>query len=290
MIINGWDMRKLMAVLFLLLAGQLAAEPVRLQGELVQGAMIVGHAPAGSQIRLNDTVLRQSAAGYFVFGLDRDAESGQLLQVDLPDGRQWQQQLRIKARDYRLQHVTGVDDRLVSPEKPPETWQRIREESAQIREARAGHVELEAFRQAFRWPIIGPVTGVFGSQRVYNGRPGRPHYGVDVAAPVGAQVNAPADGLVTLAHDDMYYSGGTLIIDHGYGISSSFLHLSDILVKPGERVSQGQPVARVGSSGISSGPHLDWRMNWYTQRIDPQTLVPDMATLLKTSTRDTTDD
>ncbi|HEY9034123.1 MAG TPA: M23 family metallopeptidase [Pseudomonadales bacterium] len=279
-----------MAVLFLLLAGQLAAEPVRLQGELVQGAMIVGHAPAGSQIRLNDTVLRQSAAGYFVFGLDRDAEPGQLLQVDLPDGRQWQQQLRIKARDYRLQHVTGVDDRLVSPEKPPETWQRIREESAQIREARAGHVELEAFRQAFRWPIIGPVTGVFGSQRVYNGRPGRPHYGVDVAAPVGAQVNAPADGLVTLVHDNMYYSGGTLIIDHGYGISSSFLHLSDILVKPGERVSQGQPVARVGSSGISSGPHLDWRMNWYTQRIDPQTLVPDMATLLKTSTRDTTDD
>lgn len=261
----------------------LAKLDVTLHGELVQGAMIIGQAPPGSKVQLNDDTLRQTADGYFVFGLDRDTESGDVLKVTGPQGDTWHKTLQVAEREYDIQHVEGIDQAILRPDRPPEVWQRIRKESAKVGQARAEHQELEAFRQNFKWPIIGRITGVFGSQRVYNGRPGRPHYGVDVAAPVGAEVYAPADGLVTLAHDDMFFSGGTLIIDHGYGISSSFLHLSEILAKPGDIISQGDLIARVGAGGMASGPHLDWRMNWYQRRIDPQLLVPDMSTLLNNS-------
>ena len=285
-------MQKVIAAVFLLLCAAVqAAEPVRLEGRLVQGGMVVGQAPPESTVKLNGSTLEQSRDGFFVFGLDRDAKSGDRLVVQLPDGGSWQKTLEIEAREYNIQHVTGVDDNLVSPEKPPEVWQRIREEVALVKAARDQHIEMQAFRQTFDWPIIGPITGVFGSQRVYNGRPGRPHYGVDVAAPVGAGVYAPADGKVTLAHPDMYYSGGTVIVDHGYGISSSFLHLSEVLVEVGDTVKQGDLIARVGAGGVSSGPHLDWRMNWYKRRIDPELLVPPMSALLdKTDERDHNDD
>jgi murein DD-endopeptidase MepM/ murein hydrolase activator NlpD len=125
--------------------------------------------------------------------------------------------------------------------------------------------------------VTGRISGVYGSQRILNGKPRRPHFGVDVAAPVGAIVRAPADGLVTLAHGDMFFSGGTLIVDHGHGLSSSFLHLSAILVKEGDRISQGDPIAKVGATGRVSGPHLDWRMNLLGSRLDPQLLVDPMV-------------
>ena len=130
--------------------------------------------------------------------------------------------------------------------------------------------------QPFVWPIEGRITGVYGSQRVYNGVAGRPHYGVDVAAPVGAEVNAPAAGRIVLAHNNMFYSGGTLIIDHGHGLTSSFLHLSKILVEEGQEVQGGELVAEVGATGRVKGPHLDWRMNWRGARVDPELLVPEM--------------
>ena len=132
------------------------------------------------------------------------------------------------------------------------------------------------FAGEFQWPLIGPITGVFGSQRVYNGVPKRPHYGVDVAAPVGTPVSTPAPGTVTLAHADMFYSGGTLIIDHGYGVSSTLMHLSKVLVAVGDEVVPGDIVAEVGAAGRATGPHLDWRMNWLNVRIDPQLLVSPM--------------
>jgi murein DD-endopeptidase MepM/ murein hydrolase activator NlpD len=121
--------------------------------------------------------------------------------------------------------------------------------------------------------LIGPITGVYGSQRVYNGVPKNPHYGVDYAAPTGTEVVAPAAGIVRLAHPDLFYSGGTMIIDHGHGLSSSFLHLSGLLVAEGARVTRGQPIALVGATGRATGPHLDWRMNWHQQRIDPQLVL-----------------
>ena len=127
------------------------------------------------------------------------------------------------------------------------------------------------------WPAKGRISGVYGSQRILNGEPRRPHYGVDVAAPVGTLVHAPADGLVTLANEDMFFSGGTLILDHGHALSSSFLHLSAILVKEGQRVRQGDPIAKIGATGRATGPHLDWRMNLGRDRLDPQLLVGPMS-------------
>ena len=125
----------------------------------------------------------------------------------------------------------------------------------------------------FQWPTEGIITGVYGSRRFYNGKAGRPHYGIDIAAPQGSHVVAPASGTITLVHDNMYFSGGTIIMDHGHGISSTFIHLHKSHVKVGDKVEQGQLLAEIGSTGRSTGPHLDWRMNWFDQRLDPQLLV-----------------
>ena len=258
------------------------AQPlVQLKGPLLQGGMVVGQAPVGSKITLDNTHIEQTADGLFVFGFDRDAAAKMQLSVITAEGEQWQKTLEIKPREYRIQRIEGIKPSIVSSDKTEVEWQRIREESQQITKARKQRLELTAFAQEFSWPVIGRISGVFGSQRVYNGKPGRPHYGVDVAMPTGTPVYAPADGVVTLAHDDMYYSGGTLIVDHGYGVSSSFLHLSKVEVEVGTEVKQGDLIALGGAGGQATGPHLDWRMNWYGQRIDPQLLVPDMQTLLQ---------
>jgi len=142
-----------------------------------------------------------------------------------------------------------------------------------IKQARKGDSKLQDFLAGFVKPLEGPITGVYGSRRVYNGTPGRPHYGLDIAAPTGTEVYAPAPGIVRLAHDDMFYSGGTLIVDHGQGVSSTFIHLSEVIVTPGQRVEAGDLIARVGATGRATGPHLDWRINWFEVRIDPDLVL-----------------
>lgn len=146
---------------------------------------------------------------------------------------------------------------------------RAQKDSKQIKAARKIGSDITAFANGFIPPIDGILTGVYGSQRVYNGKPGRPHFGIDYAGKTGDPVKAPADGKVLLYVSDMFYSGGTMIIDHGHGISSTFLHLSDSYVKDGDMVKQGDVVAAVGASGRSTGPHLDWRINWFNVKIDP---------------------
>ena len=135
---------------------------------------------------------------------------------------------------------------------------------------------LQAALAGFVWPAEGPISGVYGSQRFYNGEPRRPHFGVDVAVPTGTIVRAPAAGVVTLAEPDLYFSGGTVILDHGYRLSSSFLHMSEVAVQVGDELQPGDIIGAVGSTGRATGPHLDWRMNWREQRIDPQLLAPPM--------------
>lgn len=251
-----------------------AAEPVELRGPLMQGGLIIGQAPAGSQVRLDGQALRVSPQGNFVFGLGRDHPAQIDLRVVLPDGAQWQRSLNIASRSYQIQRIDGLPPGKVSPDA--EALKRIRAEGAQVAGARKTDAARVDFLQDFVWPSVGPISGVYGSQRILNGQPRRPHYGVDVAAPTGTPVVAPAAGVVTLAHPDMYYSGGTLIVDHGHGVSSSFLHLSRIDVEVGQRVEQGQKIAEIGATGRVTGAHLDWRMNWFKQRIDPALLVPDM--------------
>ncbi len=247
-----------------------------LNGQFKQGGMVVGSVTGVKAVSFNGTALKLSNQGDFVFGFGRDFPETATLEFVLNNGETLVEPIEVAKREYNIQRIEGISKKIMAKEKPPKTLKRISREMQAVKVARDRHVNSLAFKSQFVWPVIAPISGVYGSQRVYNGQPGRPHYGVDMAAPTGTKVVAPADAVVTLAHDNMYYSGGTLIMDHGFGVSSSFLHLSELLVKEGEQVKQGQVVAKIGAGGRATGPHLDWRMNWYKQRIDPALLVPPM--------------
>lgn len=240
---------------------------LQLKGEPTQGSAMQGRVPGNGQLWLNNQRVRITPEGDFFIGFGRDAELQQLLTLKLGDAAPMHQTLTLTKREYRLQQVNGVPQKTVTPK--PESLARIREENALIAKARSVDSDHRFFLERFKPPMDAAISGVYGSQRIYNGTPKRPHFGVDYAGPVGAPVYAPASGIVTLTHDDMFYSGGTLILDHGYGVSSSFLHLSEILVGEGQLVKQGDLIAKVGKGGRASGPHLDWRINWFEVRIDP---------------------
>lgn len=252
-----------------------AASPIEtLEGEFVQGGLVFGKVKPGAQLRLDKQLVAIAPSGDFTLGFDRDAPEQLVLSIDY-QGEQWLKSLSIARREYRLQHIEGIAKSIMQPSA--EAIKRIRADAAQVRKARAQLYARMDFMADFQWPLKGPITGVYGSQRVYNGVPKRPHYGVDVAAPIGTPLTTPAPGVVSLAHTDMFYSGGTLIIDHGYGLSSTLMHLSKVLVKVGDEVTPGDIIAEVGATGRATGPHLDWRMNWHGSRIDPQLLVPAMT-------------
>lgn len=258
------------------LSAQVQAAPltqwgaVKIWGHWRQGELLTGLAPLGTQLEL----LGQSPVilpdGRFIFGLDRDAPTQVVISV-----RDKNQQVAYKhavaVREYAVQRVNGVEDKYVNP--APELTARIQREAQLINRARARREPTEAALKPFAWPANGPISGVFGSQRIFNGVPKRPHYGIDIAGPVGAKVLAPQDGLVTLAAADLFYSGGTIILDHGLGLSSTLMHLSKVLVKTGQYVKQGELIALMGRTGRVTGPHLDWRMNWHNQHVDPEPLV-----------------
>ena len=245
-----------------------------LEGQRTQGALLRGQVERGVTVQFDDRTVRTTDEGFFVIGVGRDADLQQTLVLE-KNGKQQQILVTLDKREYAIQRIEGVPKRTVEP--PPEVvLKRIRKEVAEIKNARNTNSELLAFLSDFQWPLTGRISGVYGSQRVYNGKPGRPHYGVDVARPLGTVVVAPADAVVTLVQKDNYYSGGTLIMDHGYGVSSTMIHLSEVLVKEGQTVKQGEQVAKVGASGRATGPHLDWRLNWFEVKLDPVTIVPPM--------------
>ena len=250
------------------------SEDVTLSGEFTQGGMIIGSVTPGSRVSLDGKSIRLTDSGDFVFGFGRDASNSSIITITLPNGKTLQKPLTISQREYKLQRIEGVPEKTVTP--PPQALARIKKETAQVKTARKTNSNLLHFLSSFQWPLTGPITGVYGSQRIYNGVPKRPHYGLDIAAPIGTEVTAPANATVTLAHQNMFYSGGTLIMDHGYGISSTFIHLDEVLVKVGDQIKQGDIVAKVGSKGRSTGPHLDWRINWFDVRLDAGLITPVM--------------
>jgi len=255
-------------VALLVAASQLAqADVIDWQGSKQQGGLLLGKIPAGYSVSYEGRTLRSSPEGQFLIGLGRQASPIIEVLLRAPSGDETVQELRIAQRQYKIQRVDGVPQETVIP--PAAELARIRSDSALVKQARKEITNDLDFLTGFERPLEGPITGVYGSQRVYNGIPKSPHYGLDYAAPKGALVMAPASGTVRMAHRDLFYSGGTLIIDHGHGLSSTFLHLSDILVAVGTRVKRGEAIAKVGSTGRATGPHLDWRMNWHKQRIDP---------------------
>ena len=251
---------------------EISLEQLQLQGELRQGGMVIGHAPAGVVVFYDGRQLAQTTSGEFVLGFGRDEALQQSLELETSPGQRQTLPFTIAKREYNLQRIEGVPGRTVNPDA--KHLQRIRNEAGQVKVARDSDTDIHGFLQSFQWPVHGPITGVFGSQRIYNGEPRRPHFGVDIAAPEGTEILAPADGVVSLAHKDMFFSGGTMVIDHGHGISTSYLHMSKLLVAAGDDVKQGQAVGLVGATGRATGPHLCWRLNWYQERLDPQLLVP----------------
>jgi murein DD-endopeptidase MepM/ murein hydrolase activator NlpD len=247
---------------------------LEMKGAWIQGGVIIGRTVPSAQLKLNGESVRVSPEGRFVFGFGRDAVLDNQLEIRWPDGIKELRRLTVKPRHYKIQRIDGLPPTKVNP--PAEIMERIQQESAQVAQARDQNTDIAYFSSGFVWPLQGRISGVYGSQRVLNGQPRQPHYGIDIAASIGTPVQAPADGVVTLAHPDMYFSGKTLVIDHGYGLSSSFLHLNDIYVVQSQKVKQGDIIATVGATGRVTGPHLDWRMNWFSHRVDPSTVVAPM--------------
>jgi murein DD-endopeptidase MepM/ murein hydrolase activator NlpD len=245
-----------------------------MNGQWRQGGLVWGYVEPGTQLTVDGVAVSQAEDGLFVFGFGRDASAEAELTLWRNGQKVASAVVEVAPQTYRIQRVEGVPQRTVTPSE--EDMARIRRDAALVSKARANSISEALFIEPFIWPTQGPITGVFGSQRVYNGVPGRPHYGVDVGVPKGTAVLAPASGVVTLAEDDLFYSGGTIIIDHGMGVFSSMLHLSKVDVVVGQTLTQGEKIGEVGATGRATGPHLDWRMNWRKTRIDPFLIVGPM--------------
>lgn len=262
----------------MLLLGLLALPSARaadrrteLPEQVRQGQLVFGQTAAGNRVELDGRALRVDGEGRFVFGVGRDEVGPLPLKIVWPDGAVEYLNLKVSPRVWPIERITGVPQATVTP--PPEIAARIAREQAQVAKARELDDDRQDWRTGFVWPLRGRVSGVYGSQRIYNGVPRAFHSGLDVAAPTGTPIQAPAAGIVTFAAPDLYLTGGTVLIDHGHGVSSNFLHLSRIDVAVGERVAQGQTIGAVGATGRATGPHMHWGMNWFDVRIDPQLLV-----------------
>lgn len=273
-------MRRALLALLLAMAsgtgGLVAAPAARAQAaaqavfpdSVSQGALVLGKVAPGSQVRYAGKTLRVSRYGTVVFGVGRNEAGPLQVQVTAPGAAPQTVSITVTTRDWPTERVNGVPPKSVNP--PPEIAARIQREQAQVSAARDRDDDRTDFVAPFIWPVQGRISGRFGNARVYNGQPSPAgHSGMDIAVPTGTPVKAPAAGIVTFAAPDLYLTGGTVLLDHGYGVSSNFLHLSRIDVKVGERIAQGQVIGAVGATGRATGPHLHWGMSWFDTRIDP---------------------
>jgi len=264
--------RPLLLSAALIVGGQAIA--LEFKGPFTQGALITGKTSPGSSVLLNGVPLSVLPNGSFVFGLPRDAKANALLSVHLKDGSVAQRILKIGKRNFKVQHIDGLPNRKVTPKK--RDYKRIAREQKLLNAARQRVTQVIDFKNGFIWPARGRISGVYGSQRILNGKPRAPHLGVDIAAPSGAPIIAASDGVVSLTHEDMFFTGKTIQIDHGLGVGTIYIHLSKVLVKEGQRVRKGELIGRVGKTGRATGPHLHWGLTWKTMRLDPSLLVGPM--------------
>lgn len=247
------------------------AGEIRLTGSAQQGGLMFGTAPPGTaRLTLDDRPVRLAGDGRFVIGFGRDAVAGRV-RAELIDGREVVRTVNVRPRNWNIEDIPGLRRSSTGPS--PE-YEAIRApEVARIAAARAGTTTETGWSQAFAWPAQGRISGVYGSQRILGGVPGSMHSGLDIAAPGGTPVFSPADGVVRLAGDRMSLEGNLVMIDHGFGLTSSFLHLSRNDVVVGERVARGQPIGAIGTTGRSTGPHLHWGLTWGEVKVDPGLLV-----------------
>ncbi len=259
-------------LLSLALAAPASAQDVKFTGAFVQGGLVEGRAAPGSKVSLDGRPMRVSPQGVFLLGFGRDAAKAEL-EIVHPGGWRETRALEIKKRKFDIQKIDGLPEAFVTP--PPEVEARIKEEGERVGRARLLDDARTDFLKGFDWPVGGRVSGVYGSQRILNGKPRAPHWGVDVAAPLDTPVLSPAPGVVTLAAD-LYFSGWTVIVDHGHGLSSVFMHMTRATAREGQRLARGEEIGRLGGTGRATAPHLHWGMNLFTTRLDPQLLVPPM--------------
>ena len=237
------------------------------EGKFIQGSFILGKTESGSEVFIDKQKVKVTSDGYFAFGLGRDRKNDVVITVNKKKIIK-----KVFKREYKIQRIDGLEEKKVTP--PEEVYERIKRENKWIGEARAINSDLTFFKNKFTKPLEKAiVTGVYGSQRILNGKPKWPHYGIDFAAEEGTEIKAMLDGVVTLAEPDLFYTGGTLIFDHGHGISTLYMHMKTLIVKKGQEVKQGDVIGTVGSTGRSTGAHLDVRLNWFQTRLDPATVL-----------------
>lgn len=266
-------MLKWMLTVLTLFSAACSAANLTFNGDFIQGGMLI--------VQSDKTIKAANVDGVkipvhpdgktLVFGYGRDASEDSTITVEFVDNTSQVKQVKVAQREYKIDRVNGVASKYVSP--PESVLKRIRNDSAMVKKARSGLSFRQDYLAKAMTPAKGRISGVYGSQRVFNGVPKRPHFGMDIAAPTGTEVIAPWPGKVVLAEPDLYYSGGTLIIDHGMGITSTYIHLSKLHANVGEQVEAGQRIAEIGATGRVTGPHLDWRLNWFNRRLDPQLLL-----------------
>jgi len=267
-------MRKMMvaAALALCSANMASADeslPLEIKGSLTQGALILAKSEPGVTATLNGEPLQVTEQGYIVFGFPRKAELENTLVVSKGENTVTKE-LTLEPREYKIDRVDGVPQKTVTPD--PEQVKRARKEAEKVWVARQKETTRTDFLTPIAKPAEGRISGVYGSQRIFNGEPRNPHYGEDIAGPTGTPVKAPWPGEVVLAEPDLFYSGGTIIIEHGYKVTTTYLHLSELHVDVGDKIEQGDSIGAIGATGRATGPHLDWRVNWGNERLDPALL------------------
>jgi murein DD-endopeptidase MepM/ murein hydrolase activator NlpD len=242
-----------------------------LDGRIEQGGIVIGKVMPGSKVLVGERAVPVTPAGKFFVGLDRDAPATVEIEIVAPDGSRETRTLKVKPRQWKIEKVNGVPQQLVTPD--PETEAKIAEENKLMHAARAQLELTPYYESGLIRPAEGRISGVFGSQRVLNGTPRAPHTGLDIAGPVGAPVHAAADGIVTLQKENMVLTGDTIVLNHGYGLQTTYIHMSKILVTDGERVKQGDVIGEIGMTGRANGPHLHFGVTWFETRLDPETIL-----------------
>jgi murein DD-endopeptidase MepM/ murein hydrolase activator NlpD len=245
-------------------------EAIEFKGKFTQGHYIIGVTDPSAKIVIDKKKVKVSKDGFFVFGLDRDRKFDVTITKNL-NGKKEIIVKKILKRKYNIQRINGLPESKVTP--PETVYKRIKEENNKIGQARSINSNLPFFKNQFIMPVEGIISGIYGSQRILNGKPKWPHYGIDIAAKKGTMIKSSGSGTVTMAEDDLYYTGGTIIMDHGHGISTIYSHLENVLVSVGDKINQGDVIGTVGSTGRSTGPHLDFRINWFQTRLDPMSVL-----------------
>lgn len=265
---------KLATILSSLLAGVVSAASasrLELPPHIQQGQLVIAKTAPGTQVSFDGRDLRVAADGRFVFGVGRDAPQAISLHLRHADGREETVSVAVEQRRYRIERVDGLPQHTVTPD--PEIAARIAREQAEVVAARQRDDDREDFLGGFARPVTGArISGIYGSQRIDNGTPKSPHMGLDMAVPTGTPIRAPAPGIVSFAKTGLVLTGGTVLIDHGFGLDSSFLHMSRVDVEVGDRVERGDVIGAAGATGRASGPHVHWGFNWFDVRLDPALL------------------